>query len=288
MEYITKNQIKNLLPPRHPDTHKGTYGKVLIIAGSEGTVGAAVLAASGALRSGAGLVRVSIDKKLFTIVQGGVCEATCVPRNMSVKALEEYDSIVIGPGLGTGSEGAFALAGLMENYSGNAVIDADALNIAAENNIDFKKTKASLIITPHPGEAGRLASVKTEEINLNRKTSVAFLVKTTGAVTVLKGNATLVGVPGKDRDSSPEVFVNPTGNPGMATGGSGDVLSGVIGSFLAQGMSRENAAIAGVYVHGLAGDLASEKFGEYGTIAGDIADYVALAILNIQKGDLFQ
>lgn len=278
MEYISRKNIKNLLKKRKKDTHKGTYGKVLIIGGSQGMVGASVLAAKSALRSGAGLVRVSIDKDLFPIVQSSVIEATCVPRHLGVNTLMEYDSIVIGPGLSTGGEGTFAVAKLMANYEGKVVMDADALNIVSENNVDLRKTKAQIIITPHPGEAAKLLEVSTEDINANREKTVSALVNSTGCTSVLKGHETLVGVPQKNRGESVQIFSNSTGNPGMATGGSGDVLSGIIGSFLAQGMSLQNAATAGVYVHGLAGDLAAVEYGEYGLIAGDIAEHTAYAI----------
>lgn len=162
-------------------------------------------------------------------------------------------------------------------------MDADALNIAAENDVDLKKTKGRLIITPHPGEAARLMGTNKHEVNANREKAVSFLAGHTGAVSVLKGYETLICLPGTGKDKDYKVFMNPTGNPGMATGGSGDVLSGIIGSFTAQRMTPENAALAGVYIHGLAGDLAAEDKGEYGITAGDIAEYTAYAIKKIQE-----
>lgn len=283
MESISKKYIKNLLQKRRTDTHKGTYGKVLIIAGSLGMTGAAVLAAKGALRGGAGLVRVSIDETLFPIIQNSVTEATCVHPNMGAHILEEYDSIIIGPGLSTSQEGVFAVAKLMANYKGNVVMDADALNIIAQNNVELRTFAAGKIITPHPGEAGKLIGIPVSEINANREKAVSFLADSTGSVAVLKGHGTLISLPRKTDKEPVHIFKNPTGNPGMATGGSGDVLSGVIGAFLAQGMNLKDAAMAGVYIHGLAGDLAAKEFGEYGLIAGDIAKYVAYAIKHIQN-----
>lgn len=288
MEHTSRKYIKSLLSRRPREAHKGTFGKVLIIGGSKGMTGAAVLAAKAALRSGAGLVRVCIDQEFFPIIQTNVIEATCVPRNLGPSILEEYDSIVIGPGLGTENEGAFAVAKVMQNYNGKIVMDADALNIVAENEVNLKKTDGQIIITPHLGEAARLIDSSVEEIAESREKTATFIARATDTVTVLKGHDTIIALPEKDDEQGepilPQFFVNTTGNPGMATGGSGDVLSGIIGGLLAQGMSREDAAIAGVYIHGLAGDLAAEELGEYGLIAGDIAKYVAYAILDIQKG----
>lgn len=283
VESISKKYIKNLLKNRPKDAHKGIFGKVLIVAGSHGMTGAAVLAARAALRAGAGLVRVCIDKELFPIIQIGVPEATCVPRNMGQSVLEEYDAIVIGPGIGTENEGKFTVAKLMENYGGNVVMDADALNVVAENNVDLRKAKANLIITPHAGEASRLINASAEDVNKNREKVVSYLSDITDSVTILKGHNTLVSLPREEDSAVNKIYENSTGNPGMATGGSGDVLSGIIGGLLAQGMNREDAAISGVYIHGLAGDLARSEFGEYGLIAGDIVKYVAYAILDIQK-----
>lgn len=282
MESISKKYIKNLLHKRSSHTHKGTYGKVLIIAGSKGMVGASVLAAKGALRAGAGLVRVSIDEKFFSIVQSSVTEATCVPRNMNANVLKEYDAVVIGPGIGTSEEGTFAVAKLMANYEGNMVIDADALNIISHNKVELRTFAGKKIITPHPGEAGRMIGIPVSEVNANREKAVSFLADSTGSVAVLKGHDTLISLPRKNDKEPIHIFKSSTGNPGMASGGSGDVLSGVIGAFLAQGMSLKDAAMAGVYIHGLAGDLAKDEFGEYGLIAGDIAKYVAYAIKHIQ------
>lgn len=284
METITKNYIKNILPKRQKNSHKGTYGKVLIIAGSKGMAGAAVLSARGALRSGAGLVRVSAERELFPIIQNGVIEATCVSREIRIEDLKGYDSIVIGPGLGTGNQGISDVVRVMENYGGKVVMDADALNIIAENKMDLKKTAADIIITPHPGEAARLTGKSTNEVNENREQTVSLLSRSTDTVSVLKGYETLICLPGTPMDKKEKIYLNPVGNPGMATGGSGDVLSGIIGSLAGQGMSSGNSALAGVYIHGLAGDLAAYELGEYGVTAGDIAKYTAYAIKNILKG----
>lgn len=278
MEYTSRKYVKNLLKKRPRDAHKGNFGRVLIIGGSQGMTGALVLSAKAALRAGSGLVRVSVDKELFPIVQIGVPEATCVPRVLGKSNLEEYDSIVIGPGLGTDAEGAFAVAKIMQNYKGKVVMDADALNVVSENQVDLAVRDGETIITPHLGEASRLMDTPTELIKKAREKSALHLANITKSITVLKGHNTIIAQPNNEN-----FYINTTGNPGMATGGSGDVLSGVIGSFLGQGMSLVDSAVAGVYVHGLAGDLAKEKYGEYGLIAGDIAEFVAYAIKDIQE-----
>jgi len=283
METISKKTIKNLLKKRRADSHKGTYGKVLIVAGSEGMAGAAVLTARGALRAGSGLVKVSIDKNLFPIIQTSVTEAMCIDRNLDKGILNEYDSVVVGPGLGVSVDAVETVKTVIGNYSGNLVLDADALNIVVSEKLDLKKAKGHLVITPHPGEAARLADTNNEDINKNREHAVSYLSELTNAVSVLKGYETLICLPRVEKSGKFSLYKNPNGNPGMATGGSGDVLSGIIASFLGQGINPADATIAGVFVHGLAGDLAADDLGEYGVTAGDIAMHTSYAIKNIQN-----
>jgi NAD(P)H-hydrate epimerase len=241
--------------------------------------GAAVLCARGALRAGAGLVTVSVPDELFPIVQTAVPEAMCIGRSLetdlSEAALKRYHVIALGPGVGTTAKSYELVSWLLQKYDGRFVIDADALNIIAVASrsdkqwfAGFPKISQQSIATPHPGEAARLLGVSQETIGENRLGALAALKAELGCVICLKGAGTLV---------SPE-FINTTGNPGMATGGAGDVLTGVIASLLAQGMSLETAAQAGVYIHGLAGDLAAREWGEHGLTAGDIAEHIAYAI----------
>lgn len=283
MEYISKNYIKNLLKKRNPDSHKGDYGKILIIAGSKGMAGAAVLAAKGALRSGAGLVRISIDEELFPIVQTLVPCATCVGRDFTESFMNENSAVVIGPGIGKSRKAEISVAKVLETCYKPVVADADALNIIGANDVDLRKATPSMIITPHNGEAARLINVTVNEVNNNRLKTVSYLAESTETVAVLKGHNTLIGVKEKNESQTIKVYENTTGNPGMATGGSGDVLSGIIGSFLGQGLSPKDAALAGVYIHGCAGDLASKNYGEYGVTAEDIGEYVAYAIKEVRN-----
>ncbi|MDR1953185.1 MAG: NAD(P)H-hydrate dehydratase [Clostridiales Family XIII bacterium] len=293
METITRKYVKGLLKKRSRDSHKGDYGKVLIVAGSRGMAGAAVLGARAALASGAGLVSVSIDAELFPIVQTCVPCATCVTRPESLAALArravatnpdlksnaaavntvKWDAVAIGPGLGTDATAVDTVKAVLRNaYDGILVVDADALNIIANEGIDMRDVAAHTIITPHPGEAARLLGMETDHVNADRAGAAAELAKRYGSVTVLKGHDTLVATADGD------IYVNPTGNPGMATGGSGDVLTGVVVSLAGQGFRPLDAALAGVYIHGLAGDIKAEEIGEYGLTATDIAEGLPRAI----------
>ncbi|MDI9493908.1 MAG: NAD(P)H-hydrate dehydratase [Bacillota bacterium] len=270
--------VNTFIKKRDKELHKGDCGKVLIIAGSEGMAGAAVLSARGALRSGAGLVRVSVPEHLFPILQVGVPEATCVSRSLPPEWLEGHQAIVIGPGLGDDSSNVPLIETVLNSNCPAVVLDADGLNLLARNDglkELAKEASGRLIITPHPGEAARLLGCSSKEINADRVESACRLAEQIGAVTVLKGAGTLVATPNR------ETYINTTGNPGMATGGSGDVLSGVIGALAGQGLSCFEAAACGVYIHGAAGDIAAKALGEYGVIASDIAAMIGLAIQKI-------
>ena len=285
METINYKQIRELFLAKRPrDSHKGDFGHVLIAAGSKGMAGAAILCARGALRAGAGLVTVSIHEDLYPIIQTAVPEAMCIGRSIETDiteaALKKYNAIALGPGLGASAKAFELVSWLLQKYTGHFVLDADALNIIAhvtQSNknwtSDFPKIPPQSIATPHPGEAARLLGVDKDTINKNRLAALAALKEKLGCTICLKGYGTLV---------TPE-YVNPNGNPGMATGGSGDVLTGVIASLLAQGLETEEAARAGVYIHGLAGDMAAQQYGEHGLTAGDIAEHIAYAIKKISN-----
>ena len=233
------------LPHRAQDAHKGSFGTVLVVAGSEGMLGAAILAARGALRSGAGLVRIAVPASLRSACAIAVPAATTVDRDRELDAaLPLADAIVCGPGLG---EGARPLVDrvLARPHGAPVVLDADGLNAIAPLD---RTLPGPVVLTPHPGEGARRLGVPgPAAIQQDRAAAVDELCARAQAVVVLKGASTIVG------DASRR-FVNPSGNPGMATGGSGDVLAGAIGALLAQGMDPFDAASLGVFVHGLAGD----------------------------------
>jgi NAD(P)H-hydrate epimerase len=283
---ITGKEVKSLLAGRDgirrkKDSHKGDYGRVLVVAGSRGMVGAAVLCAKAALRAGSGLVTVALDEEFFPIVQSAVPEAMCALRmrtsNISKEALNEYDAVAIGPGLGKDASASGVLAHILSAYEGKLVIDADALNLLAEKRLSLKNAPADIVITPHPGEAAGLLEVQTAQVQGDRPSAAKALQGKFACTVVLKGSGTLVASPG-ERD----IRINTTGNPGMATGGSGDVLTGLIASLLGQGMRPMHAATAGVYIHGKAGDIMAERHGEAGLIAGDLALGIALAMHELQ------
>ena len=272
--------VKTYLHQRDKQLHKGTCGKILVVAGSQGMAGAAVLCARGALRTGAGLVQVSVPQDLYPVIHAGVLEATCVSRGALDWDLKSYQAVAIGPGLGVRNENQRLIEHILRNYQGTAVFDADALNHLAENEelmelIGGADRTCSVIVTPHPGEAARLLGCSTKDISADREGTVRALAKKLNAVAVLKGADTLVAVP------SGETYSNTTGNPGMATGGSGDVLTGAISALVGQGLDPLAAANCGVYLHGLAGDLGAQFWGEYSLMASDIADSLALALKTI-------
>ena len=279
---ITEKTVKNIIERRNREIHKGSCGRILIAAGSVGMAGAAVLAARGALRSGAGLVQLSVPAGLFPIVQTGVLEATCLTDSLDNIDLSRYNAAAAGPGLGDSRESVEKVRILLDSFDGPLVLDADGLNIAArEDYFDLMRARGGrLIITPHMGEARRLMAKDFSE-KMTRRELAEALADKTGAVTVLKGAGTVVAAKGR------KTYTNTTGNPGMATAGSGDVLTGIITSLCGQRHSDGRpiepleAALAGVYIHGLAGDLGAEEKGEYGLIAGDIAEYTALAVKKI-------
>lgn len=283
------------------DMHKGNAGKTLIVAGSPGMAGAAVLSARGALHSGAGIVKCGICEEILNVVQICVPEAMCVARNMNINGMipvmnpGEFDSIAVGPGLGSGEDRFRLIINLLLDYDGPVVIDADGLNSLALYSEDFtsqvcnliRNRKGDTIMTPHPGEADRLLKAMGEEncASMGREKAARLISERTGAVTLLKGSHTIVAQPGEEK-----IYMNETGNPGMASGGSGDVLTGVIAAILAKAnaggssLTAFEAASAGAFIHGLAGDIAAEKIGEQGMCSGDIADNIADAIRVINNG----
>lgn len=277
MEIISEAYVKERFPKRKRDAHKGNFGKILIFAGSTGMAGAAVLAGRAASRSGAGLLRFllpSYEDPIYPILQTAVPVATCVSAKQAID-LNEYDAIAAGSGLGNSDERLELLKGILKTYEGTLLLDADALNMIARGDIgieDVKDAKAKIIMTPHIGEAKRLlesdAAIITEE---ERICAVKTLAEKYQAAVLLKGAGTLICSP------EMELLKNETGNPGMAAGGSGDVLSGIIAAFAGQGLSAFEAAACGAYIHGKAGDLAAAALGEIAMNAEDLITYLPAA-----------
>ena len=262
------SQVHDLpsLPPRARDSHKGDHGRVLLVAGSPGMCGAAVLAARAALRCGSGLVTVAIPAALSHGVTAAVPEAMHIHLTADDDLPEDldgrFDALGIGPGLGTSDRSRRLLERALGSWSGPQVIDADALNLVAAGVPT--SVHAERVWTPHPGELERLTGQTPREKN-ERVTACECFVAQRGGVIVLKGHRTVI-------HDGERYTVNRTGNPGMATGGSGDVLTGVITSLLGQGLGAFDAARLGAHLHGAAGDAAAARVGEASLIASDLVD----------------
>jgi NAD(P)H-hydrate epimerase len=285
---LEESDVRKAFPPRPLGAHKGHYGHLLVVAGSIGKTGAAVLACLGALRSGAGLVTCAVPGSQQPIVAGMLAEAMTealaetAARTLSGKAVERIvelasrmDAVALGPGVGLDPETQGAVQALVRDVERPMVVDADALTALAGRPALCRDAPAPRLLTPHPGEAARLLGCGIAEVQADRVGSARRLAAESGAVVALKGARTVVAEP------DGQVALNPTGNPGMATGGTGDVLTGITGGLLAQGVAVRRALAAAVYLHGLAGDLAAQARGEAGLVAGDVADAVPAAIRRI-------
>jgi hydroxyethylthiazole kinase-like uncharacterized protein yjeF len=274
------------LPPRQADSNKGSYGRVLVVAGSEAMSGAAVLCGSAALRGGAGLVRVATPRKVWPIVAAGnACYMTApldqdAEGHFTLEALAQLlelgkrsDVIALGPGLGRGPGQAHLVSEIMSGLSVPLVLDADGLNACADQPQILDRRAGPLVITPHPGEFGRLLGKTVAQVQAAREELASAFARERKLIVLLKGHKTIV------TDGS-RVYVNATGNPGMATAGSGDVLTGVIAALWGQGLEPFAAVQLGAHVHGLAGDLARADYGEAGLIASDLIAYLPKALRN--------
>lgn len=281
---IDEEYVSKLIPKRRPDSNKGSYGKVLVVTGSVGMTGAGCLSGGAALRTGAGLVYLAVPASLISIYETGLIEAVKIPlddiggvisgSSMAEiqRQFEKMDVIAVGPGLSTSGDVGQVVAGIVKGSTKPLVLDADGINAIAKDVSVLKKKSVQLVITPHPGEMARLTGTSVEEIQKNRIKAAREFSKNFEVITVLKGSRTIVASP------DGRVYINTTGNSGMATGGTGDVLTGVISSFIGQGLEPLEAAVAGVYVHGLSGDIAAESIGEHGLTAGDLVEKLPLAI----------
>jgi hydroxyethylthiazole kinase-like uncharacterized protein yjeF len=274
-----------LLPERPRDGHKGLFGRVLIIAGSVGLTGASAMASLSALRVGAGLVTLGTPESLNPIMEVKLTEAMTLPlpetsyQTLSIKAYDRImqmvngtDVVAIGPGLSRNPETIELVQKLCKDINIPKVIDADGLNALAEDKSCLWELGKQTVLTPHPGEMARLIGKTISDVQSDRINIAIDFAKEYGVILVLKGVPTVIAEP------NGEAYLNATGNPGMASGGTGDVLTGTIAGFLAQGLDAKSSAILGVYIHGLAGDLASIDKGEAGLIAGDLIGFLPKAI----------
>lgn len=285
---VMADMVRSRIPQRRPDSHKGTFGTVLVIAGAVGYSGAPVMTVMGALRTGAGLVKVGVPKAIYEIVASKITEGmpSPLPDEDGALAPEAVDrildmadsatAIAVGPGLSNVQGPAEVVSALLRTTK-PLVIDADGLNVLA-GKTDRLPRSAPTIITPHPGELGRLLGISAADVQKDRLQAARTAAASFRCVVVLKGARTVVAL----RDG--EAFIIPTGNPGMATGGMGDVLTGAIASLLGQGLDPLSAAYAGAYLHGLAGDLLASDRGQVGMLATEVANYLPAAIRRVQAG----
>ncbi len=267
-------EIGEIVPPpfftkRNPNTHKGSYGTLSLICGSFGMAGAAILSTKAGLRSGVGIARVTLPKNIYPIVAQSAPEAVYNVYNENhtegeiiEKATLGAKAVVIGCGISTSKFSEKLVKKVLENYKGKLIIDADGLNVISSDIECIKRSGADIILTPHPAEMARLCGVCVEDIENDRIGFAKKLSKTLGCTVVLKGSITVVSGKGK-------IYFNTTGNAGMATGGSGDVLAGIMGGMACLFEDAINIAVSSVYVHGMAGDMASEKYGEISALPTD-------------------
>jgi NAD(P)H-hydrate epimerase len=285
LEMVEKKRILPYFAPRKKATHKGTYGHLFMLSGSVGKTGAAALAGKAALKMGAGLVTVGVPKSCLPIVARSMMELMTEPLpetdlgTLSAEALPEIlrlldkkDALMLGPGISTHESTKALIFSLLPRVKVPAVLDADALNILAAKPDVLRSLSKPAVLTPHPGEFARLLKLSTKEVLSRRLELVPRFAKKYGVYVVLKGYRTLTSTP------AGKTFINPTGNPGMATAGSGDVLSGMIASMIIQGKNITDAILAAVYVHGLSGDIGASRLGEKALTAGNMIAYLPAAI----------
>jgi NAD(P)H-hydrate epimerase len=286
LELLTRSGTREIVAPRAPDSHKGDYGHVLIVAGSNGKTGAAHLSGVGALRSGAGLVTIATPADCQAVVAGMAPEYMTQPLANNAEGLDPdsvdqvlemaRDVVVIGPGIGQLPGTKRFVNTLVDRATMPLVVDADGLNaFSAEPDRLTGREGRDVIITPHPGEMARLVGMSTDEVQRRRLEVARNFARGHHVYVVLKGHRTLIATPDE------KAFINPTGNAGMATGGTGDVLSGMIAAWLGQLLDAEAACKLAVYLHGMAGDLAAAHNGEVSMTALDLADHIGAALMDL-------
>lgn len=294
-ELLEASDILTLLPSREPDAHKNSCGRVFVLAGSTGLTGAATMAALSILKAGAGVSILGIPSTLNKIFETKLTEVMTTPLpddgdgylseegyDQIIEFIKNFDVVIIGPGIGQKETTQKLTRRLIPEIDKPLVIDADGLNAVSNSPNILRKRKNSTVITPHPGELSRLLKISSRQIQSLRIDSALLSARKFKAATVLKGARTIIATP------QGEIAINPTGNAGMATAGSGDVLTGMIGAFLAQGLDCFEASQVGVYLHGLAGDLASSDKGESSILAGDLIDYIEEAIDFVEETPYFE
>lgn len=281
-------RVADCFQKRAADSHKGTYGTLLTVCGSYGMAGAAVLCAKAAYRSGVGICACATPKSIYPIVASAVPEAVFLPLDTDENGLslsnlanirrfqKRASAMVIGCGLGMGESTVQAVHTLFQQTTVPLVVDADGIN-ALSLHIPVRETEAPLILTPHPAEMARLLACSVEEVQRDRDRAAIQAATDLGAIVVLKGHRTVIA------DEHGVLWHNESGNAGMATAGSGDVLAGIVGGLLAQGFSPRDAAVCGVYLHGAAGDLMAERLSQQSLMASDLIEGLPPLFLQLEQ-----
>lgn len=273
---LTKEWVEERLPQRDKDGNKGTFGKVLVIAGSANFPGAAFLCCAAAYRVGAGLVTLVTEREAKIIVSRKLPELTYLSFTQAVKQLKDFDVVLLGPGLGQGESAVKLVKQLIKEKLPTSVIDGDGLNILSKIDKWWERLHTEVILTPHPGEMSRLTGLTIDEIQKRRKDIAHEFAEKWRLVVVLKGANTIIASP------AGEMMISPFANPLLATAGTGDVLAGIIAGMMAQGLQAFAAACVGVYIHGLAAEYLKEEFGNTGMLASDLLPTLPKVILHIQ------
>jgi NAD(P)H-hydrate epimerase len=288
---LDTEEIRRILPVRSPNSHKGSYGHLLVVAGSPGKSGAGSLASQAALRSGVGLATFALPKGLNTAMEAVVTEVMTLPvaenevGRLCAAALPQLssfltqvDALVLGPGLGTHPDTVHCVHTLLQQVTVPIVLDADGLNSLVGNLHVLQDCQAPVLLTPHPGEMARLLTTNSADVQSRRLEAARELAQQYSVYVVLKGARTVIAAP------SGQCWVNPTGNAAMATAGTGDVLSGMIGAFLCQGLTPLSAAQCAVYLHGLAGDRLCQRLGTSGLLASDLIAELPYTLHAVREG----
>lgn len=277
MKILSEHYVASKLPERPENANKGTFGKVLVVAGSENFPGAAYLACAASYRVGAGLVTLATEKVVKVIVSRKLPEVTFLSSEEVIGKISEYDVLLIGPGLGQSNKVANFMKQLLKNNLPPTVIDGDGLNILSKIEKWWERINGEVVLTPHPGEMARLTELTIDEIQSNREETALMFAKIWKQTLVLKGANTVIVSPAGEAKISPFV------NPALATAGTGDVLAGVISGLIAQDSNPFDASCTGVYLHGLSGEYVKEIDGDAGVIASDLLSFLPKAIKQISS-----
>ena len=284
LKMINKEMVINLLPSRLPESNKGDFGRLFCICGSKEMPGAACFAVRAATKCGVGIIEAVIPEDIYNIVASNIPEALIFPykdeeniEDIILEKSKKSTAVLIGPGMGWNEKTKKIVFNMIKKCTSPMIIDADGINVISENIDILKDARSEIILTPHPKEMSRLNKEKIEEIVLKKAEYAQEFAKKYGVTLIIKGHETVIS------DKEGVIYVNKTGNESMAKGGSGDVLSGIIGAFLAQGVSPIDAGIISVYVHGLAGDICKKEFSSFSVTPTDLINNLYRVFLKLKN-----